>query len=381
MSDPKGPSDQGPFSDSAELFESLFREAGVEDQQKPPKASKAKKRVKPGEELKRKPQGRPQEPPKTAGDAAPARGWGDTARKGDGIKPRPAGPLKREVFSRRPPDAGPPRAVRRKREGAGRARVLPAVLLVLLLLGGGVFAAGYLGYVDLGRPVGWLLGEEPSAPPLPAKLAPSKAAPEETPLPPTLPVARETLPEEREAEALPPEEAPEVVETASPSPLPESAEPQQEVAAQPAKHPFSIFLGSFQSLDRTRKAVSIYEEKYGVSPYWVRVDLGDKGIWHRVFTGTFSSAEEAGAFIQAKEIEGGEVRETRYAMLIGEYGSKEEAGDAIRELLRIGHSAYFVPVPEAGFRLYSGLFNTPEDARKQHAELVSSGIPNEIVER
>jgi cell division protein FtsN len=425
MSDPKDRSDETPFSDSAELFESLFREAVTEDEQKPPQASKPKREAKPGEELTRKPQDRSQQTHRAARDADPVGRRSVSAKKGNGIKPRPIAPLKRGGMTARASDVGIPRGGRAEKAGTGKRRIWHAVLLLILLAGGGVFAASYRGYVDLHRPIGWLLGEgapDPAPPtarvkerleavqPVPSKPVPMKSEPEiastESPA-----AAKETPSQEtRQPEAVPSEQTPARIDTASPSPTQEAGETLPEPAIQPTpikpeettrlphsdpvpaaarphvpfertRYPFSIFLGSFQSLDRTRKAISIYEKDHGISAYWVRVDLGDKGLWHRVFTGYFSSAGEAEAFIEAKGLEEGEVRQTRYAVLVGEYRKKEEARNAVSKLLQIGHSSYFVPAPEGGFKLYSGVFNTSDEARKQNAELASKGIQSKVVER
>ena len=60
------------------------------------------------------------------------------------------------------------------------------------------------------------------------------------------------------------------------------------------KFPYSIYLGSFKTIDRARMAVSIFQQK-GISPYWVKIDLGSKGKWYRVFAGHFQSRDEAEA--------------------------------------------------------------------------------------
>jgi hypothetical protein len=396
MTEPKDQSDKAPFSDSAQLFESLFREAVTQDERKIPHPSKLRKGAKPGEALKRKPQDRLQQAHRAAKDAVLAKRRIDSAKKGNGIKPRSSVSLKRDGMTGRASDLGLPRAGSIKKPGTGKPRIFQAVLLLILLAGGGVFAASYLGYVDLGRPVGWLVGEDTptSAPqaarvkqrtettqPVPAKPVPRKPETEVASvksLPGPLPEAKETPPEPVIQPTLPKSE---VKEAPAVTPEPVQKAARLPIQDEPTKYPFSIFLGSFQSLDRTKKAVSIYEKDHGVSAYWVRVDLGDKGIWHRVFTGYFSSAGEAELFIEARDLNEGEIRQTKYAMLIGEFGTPEEAADTVLRLLQIGHSSYFVPGLEDGFKLYSGVFNTPEDAQKQHAELASKGIRNRVVER
>jgi hypothetical protein len=344
MTKPKDPSGEGPFSDSAELFESLFREAVLEDEQNPLQASKLRKGVGSGEDLKRKPQNRLQQAHRAAKNGAPARRRTEPPKKGNGIKPRTSVSMKRNGMTRRGSDLVLQRAGRVEKKGTGKSRVLQAALLLILLVGGGVLAASYLGYLDLGRPVGLLLGKKTpnsalpvarirekteAAQPVPSKPAPKKSEPEialiESP-----PIVKKTPSLATQTENVPSKDPPARLETASSLPMSEATENLPEPAIQttppkpeekapalqrgsvqetapsptqiePTKYPFSIFLGSFQSLDRTKKAVSIYERDHGISAYWVRVDLGDKGIWHRVFTGHFSNAKEADAFIEAKD--------------------------------------------------------------------------------
>ena len=135
------------------------------------------------------------------------------------------------------------------------------------------------------------------------------------------------------------------------------------------------------NLDRARTAVSVYEKDYGISSYWVKVDLGDKGTWYRVFTGYFESAEEAEAFIRHKELKEGEVKQTKYSTLIGVFSSPEEAGPVVQKLLQQGYASYFVPVPGGRFKLYSGAFYTLVGAQQQLADLASKGIKSQAVER
>ena len=62
-------------------------------------------------------------------------------------------------------------------------------------------------------------------------------------------------------------------------------------------YPYAIYLGSYKNIDRAQKAVSTFREK-GLSPYWVKVDLGEKGVWYRVLAGYFQTKDEVQAFIE-----------------------------------------------------------------------------------
>jgi hypothetical protein len=171
------------------------------------------------------------------------------------------------------------------------------------------------------------------------------------------------------------------VEQARVVPSPQKQQPSQPQAVHVSAYPFSVYLGAFMTLDRAKTAVSIYKKESGISAFWVKVDLGEKGIWYRVFTGYFRSAEEAEAFIGQNQLKEGEVKQTKYSTLIGEYSGKEEAEEVVHRLSEHGYSSYFVTVPGGLFKLYSGTFYTMEGAQKQYAELASKGIKSKAVER
>jgi len=158
------------------------------------------------------------------------------------------------------------------------------------------------------------------------------------------------------------------------------AKPVPLVSGTGASYSFSVYLGSFHKWEQLKKALSIYE-KEGLSPYWAKVELAEKGAWYRVFTGYFKSAQEAAAYIQQKRIKDGEVKETRYSNLIGIFVTKQAGEEKALALGSMGLSAYWIPAADGQVRLYSGAFTKKEDAERNRTELSSKGIESEIVER
>jgi len=67
------------------------------------------------------------------------------------------------------------------------------------------------------------------------------------------------------------------------------------------RYPYSIYWGSYRPA-RVGRAICTYEEK-GLSLYWAKVDLGEKGSWFRLFTGYFPNKEMAAGYIKANNIE------------------------------------------------------------------------------
>jgi cell division septation protein DedD len=148
----------------------------------------------------------------------------------------------------------------------------------------------------------------------------------------------------------------------------------------PLGYPYSIYLGSYQTVERAKKAISMYQQE-GLSVYWSRVNLGEKGTWYRVFAGYFRSKAEGSDFIAKKELKDAEVKKTNYSVLVGVYSSREEAQQKSGALFNLGFPTYVIPEAQVKFRLYSGAFNTKEGAEENVAELASKGVRSQAVER
>jgi cell division septation protein DedD len=145
-------------------------------------------------------------------------------------------------------------------------------------------------------------------------------------------------------------------------------------------YPYSIYLGSFRDQEQLEKALAAYRNM-GLSPYWFRFDLGDKGIWFRVFAGYFSTREDADRFIKEKGITDAASRNTMYAALVGTYSSQDTLNSNLSHLKALGFSPYVIERDEGVFRLYVGAFYQKAHADTQVAELASRGIRSQVSER
>jgi cell division protein FtsN len=143
---------------------------------------------------------------------------------------------------------------------------------------------------------------------------------------------------------------------------------------------YSLWLGSYRSLDRVQKADVQYSQA-GLSPYWVKVDIKDKGTWYRVYTGFFKNRGEARRFSEAHDIKGAEIKKTIYGNLIDIYDSSGELGDRIQSLENLGYSPYVIEDPEGKSRLFVGAFGTRKEAEKQCKDLQLEGVQNQVVKR
>jgi cell division septation protein DedD len=375
--------DQESFSDSAELFDTIFTR--IKDSEG--EASDSGKRKQDG--------GRKPFPDETATPGRPEPPGSPPLKVGQAGEKGEAGT--REI----PPSRGkwPPSSRKPARKLNPLTLALAAVLLIVLA-GAGTL---YLGIIDFGTLTGsseqaGMAGiqkkvperalvrksakrpEEKREPAVPREgEVPGMPAKKLEPVPPikggSKPDSGKIVsPEEPSSVRMPPPSAAGTGagEASAPKAVPfsESSDP----------HPYSIYLGSFRRLNQVEKAMSGYR-RMGLSPYWLRMDLGDKGIWFRIFANHFKTREEADAFIKARKIADARSRHTKYAVLTGVYTSEEELNTGRSALLELGYSPYRIQGEKGVARLYVGAFYQRDQAEKQRADLASRGIEGRTVER
>jgi cell division septation protein DedD len=284
---------------------------------------------------------------------------------------------------------------------------LRTVLLALLLLALGAFSINYFGIVDLHkfiplsewRPtpvVKHRVVRRPAIPPMPEEKPPTRSQTPETTAGEPVALKEEHEPVTSTAPEMPLEKLVALSGEAGPmtstqEPAPENTPPQTASMKAPAPeiqppewiegvYPYSVYLGSFRTPERLQKAVTDYGNM-GLSPYWVHVDLGEKGRWFRLFAGFFRTRGEADAFIKEKQIPGAFSRHTRYAVLLGTFKSEKELNTERMELRAQGWFSYEVKGKNGVFALFIGAFYQMARAQKQKADLGAKGIQAEVVER
>jgi succinoglycan biosynthesis transport protein ExoP len=302
---------------------------------------------------------------------------------------------------------GKGRIPREDRAAGSRAARISLMILALALLGGGLLWQN--GIID---PNEWFgpggpSGEEPVQHAVKGRLperetakGPEKGdtkkngAPDKVPAPAPLDEAERPESQspagegqDRETEGSP-EEA-----QAAPEGVEEGKSPQPQPAATPVLseetggetdsgerplYPYSLYLGSYRTLERAKRAVSTFGEK-GLSSYWAGVELQEKGTWFRVFAGHFTTREEAEKFGQDHGLWEAAVKKTRYANLIGVYRDPKELEEKIRTLQDLGFSPYVIEDQEGRSRLLVGAYLTRKGAERQYQELEEDGVEAEIV--
>ncbi len=144
-------------------------------------------------------------------------------------------------------------------------------------------------------------------------------------------------------------------------------------------YPYSVLLSTFRTLENAKKGIAIYTKK-GFSTYWVKVDLGDRGTWYRVFTGFFKDFKDAVLFIKTRHIAGAIAKKTQYAVLLGKYSSEKEIETEAKRIGKLGYSPYIINKNSEKL-LYIGAFFTEKGAIEQRSELIAQGVQCQVAER
>ncbi len=145
-------------------------------------------------------------------------------------------------------------------------------------------------------------------------------------------------------------------------------------------HPYSVMVGSYRSIERAKNAISNNRAK-GFSSYWVKVDLGEKGLWFRVFAGHFKTWKDAENFRKDKGLTHAMVKKTQYANLIACYSTEPEVTEKISLLKKSGYFPYVIKDNQDISKLYVGAFLTKAGAALQYNDLMSHGFQNQIANR
>ncbi|MBN2287915.1 MAG: SPOR domain-containing protein, partial [Candidatus Glassbacteria bacterium] len=178
----------------------------------------------------------------------------------------------------------------------------------------------------------------------------------------------------------------------------EKAQKAEELAQQEIekrKYPmlsYSIQLGSFRFMDLANRARDQLAEKGLKDAYVVPLQLDSLGDWNRLYLGFYSSeatadtARARAAKTLGKFAGSAIVRQTPYALLVGEYSSAEAADSERRRLAESNIPSYSVPIrpdPSASsrYRLFVGAFENMDQAIIMRTLLFNLGLNAEITER
>jgi tetratricopeptide (TPR) repeat protein len=135
-------------------------------------------------------------------------------------------------------------------------------------------------------------------------------------------------------------------------------------------HPYSILLSSCRQVDSVQKVLIKYR-KIGLAPYVVKVELGKKEVWWRIFAGHYKTRKEALKIKNRRNLPDSIIMKTPYTNLIDSFSSEIEATEMLPNIKKLGYSPYIVKTVENNFQLVVGAFKTKKGAKKQKLELES----------
>jgi type II secretory pathway predicted ATPase ExeA len=145
-------------------------------------------------------------------------------------------------------------------------------------------------------------------------------------------------------------------------------------------YPYSLRSSSYQQPYRAIQELAEIK-KMGLTPYLVKVDLGDMGVWWRVFIGFYSTDEEAKKLKALYNLSNVTIYKTDYACQLGEFSAET---DVVKMFDRLKQFLYFPYVIQKGkdrFGLYVGAYERKTEAEFEHKNLLKNGFKNEIVKR
>jgi len=201
--------------------------------------------------------------------------------------------------------------------------------------------------------------------PAQAAAAPAVAKPQPVPEPAKQPMAQK-------AAAAPKAPAPEKAK----APMAKSTKQLKPYV--PRRYPYAIHIASFKSLDTANEKLADYRR--GFQAYVVRTNLGEKGIWYRLFLGHFPSATAALDAIKKYKLKGALVARNRFACLVGAFTSRAVADQTARQLSDKDFLPYTVTINK-GYYLFVGAHPTAKAAQVLQKDLAASGFSSDLLER
>jgi type II secretory pathway predicted ATPase ExeA len=92
---------------------------------------------------------------------------------------------------------------------------------------------------------------------------------------------------------------------------------------------YILQLGSYRTVDSTLRAIAFYARK-GIHANWSAIDLGEKGVWYRVFSGRYASRQEALQYQQDHQLVDARVLHAPWVVELG----VEKAAEPIAALIQ-----------------------------------------------
>jgi cell division protein FtsN len=144
--------------------------------------------------------------------------------------------------------------------------------------------------------------------------------------------------------------------------------------------PYSLRSSSYKQPFRAERELAEIRQ-IGLTPYLVRADLGDMGVWWRVYIGFYSTDEEAKKIKARYNLSHVTIQKTDYACQLGEFLEETELSPLFDRLKRTDFFPYVIQKGKDRFLLYVGAYERKSEAEFDHKKLLKKGFENNIAKR
>ena len=144
--------------------------------------------------------------------------------------------------------------------------------------------------------------------------------------------------------------------------------------------PFSLRSSSYQREELAFKELAEIR-KIGLTPYLVKVDLGDMGSLWRIYIGFYANEEEAVKIKTNYKLANAVVQKTEFACLVGDYSNDSEILGVFDKLKKSGYFPYAIQKGRNHFQLYLGAYEGKTEAESLQERLQRNGIKTQVVKR
>ncbi len=144
--------------------------------------------------------------------------------------------------------------------------------------------------------------------------------------------------------------------------------------------PIIIQFGSFRSIKRVTAALNLYKER-GLDVHWNRVDIGEKGIWYRVFTGSFKKRKDAIKFKEDHGLFESIIVFAPWTVLVAESTVITELDRMRSALIDNQIDCYTLQSKDGNYSLLTGAFVTEEGAGDLAKDIIALGYAGKVVSR
>jgi cell division protein FtsN len=144
--------------------------------------------------------------------------------------------------------------------------------------------------------------------------------------------------------------------------------------------PYSLRSSSYKQPFRAERELAEIRQM-GLTPYLVRADLGEVGVWWRVYIGFYATDEAALKAKALYNLSHVTIQKTDYACQLGEFSAETELSPLFDKLKQTDFFPYVIQKGKDSFLLYVGAYERKRDAESDHRKLLKKGFNNNIVKR